>query len=33
MEPIHDLLAVRKEKAENLKSAGIEPYPQVKMAP
>ena len=30
MEPIHDLLAVRKEKAENLKSAGIEPYPQVK---
>src|SRR5271157_298341 len=30
MEPIHDLIAVRKEKAENLKSAGIEPYPQVK---
>ena len=30
MEPIHDLLAVRKEKAENLKSAGIEPYPQTR---
>jgi lysyl-tRNA synthetase, class II len=30
MEPIHDLLAVRKEKAENLKNAGIEPYPQVR---
>ncbi len=30
MEPIHDLIAVRREKAENLKSAGIEPYPQVK---
>jgi len=30
MEPIHDLLAVRKEKAESLKSAGIEPYPQVR---
>jgi lysyl-tRNA synthetase class 2 len=30
MEPIHDLIAVRKEKAENLRSAGIEPYPQVK---
>ncbi len=30
MEPIHDLLAVRKEKAEGLKGAGIEPYPQVR---
>jgi lysyl-tRNA synthetase, class II len=30
MEPIHDLLAVRKEKEEFLKQAGIEPYPQVR---
>jgi lysyl-tRNA synthetase class 2 len=30
MEPIHDLLAVRKEKGEYLKGVGIEPYPQVK---
>ena len=29
MEPIHDLVAVRKEKGESLKGIGIEPYPQV----
>jgi lysyl-tRNA synthetase, class II len=29
MEPIHELLAVRKEKGEQLRKAGIEPYPQV----
>jgi lysyl-tRNA synthetase, class II len=30
MEPIHDLMSVRKEKWAHLKEAGIEPYPQVK---
>ncbi len=29
MEPIHDLVAVRKEKGEALKEIGVEPYPQV----
>jgi len=30
MEPIHELLAVRKEKGEQLRKAGIDPYPQVR---
>jgi lysyl-tRNA synthetase class 2 len=30
MEPINELLGVRKEKEEHLRNAGVEPYPQVR---